>query len=373
MINTYPNFREMRTIEVFVYHDRPLLFSAQDILGHKYLAVLVEEEETFEEWIYVAVSQNRLEMIRSGGIDLHDAFGKPENRIVFRIKNDFDGEEEVNPVLANELPIELLPKKGAKLNLEEQTLPTIYEEINRAVSTLREAISLKLNFHQINRTEAPAHTLGNILVSFQDSLNSLLNKDAWLRVVGFEAGSFKVLLDAEEQSDLFDNSNVADALKLLEKFIESSNSEEVFNQSLLLLNSRAKKNLKKLLENISGDVISTEIEWHSPKSEKVGKVYISNEKALSIYEKIVKLSEPQIKIFEIKGTLEGIDIRTKHFRIVSLEDHTNYSGYMKDESVAENSVVQSAQINQVYLATIEESTNPEELITKYKLIKLDHI
>lgn len=371
MINNYPNFREMQTIEVFVYHDRPLLFSAQDILGHKYLAVLTDEEDTFEDWIYVAVSQSRLEMIRSGGIDLHDAFGKPENNIIFKIRNNFDGDEEINSIFAYDLPIELLPKKNTRLNLSTQTSLTLFEEVNRAISTLREAISLKLNFHQINRTEAPAHTLGNILVSFQDSLNSLIRGEAWLRVVGFKSGSFDVLLDAEAQSDLFDNSNVAEALKLLEKFIESSNSEE-FDRNLLLLDTRAKKSLKKLLENISGDVISTEIQWHSPKSTKSGKIFISSEKALSIYEKIKQLSEPQIKIYEIKGNLKGIDLKTKHFRIDSADNENSYSGYMEDDAV-ENSVVQSAQLNQTYLATIQESTNPEESITKYRLIKLDHI
>lgn len=372
MINTYPNFREMQTIEIFVYHDRPLLFSAQDVLSHKYLAVLTDEEDTFENWIYVAVSQSRLEMIRSGGIDLHDAFGKPENNIIFKIRNNFDGDEEITPIFANELSVELLPKQGAILNLKTNTIPTIYEGINRAVSTLREAVSLKLNFHQINRTEAPAHTLGNILVSFQDSLNSMLSGDAWLRVVGFEAGSFKVLLDAEEQSDLFDESNVGQALKLLEKFIDSNSNDENFYESLSFLNSKTRNNLKRFLKTITGDVITTEIEWHSPKFHKNGKIFISSENALSIYEKIAKLSEPQIKIYEIKGTLKGIDLKTKHFRIDSIDNEQSYSGYMEDDAV-ENSVVQSAQLNQMYLATIQESTNPEESITKYRLIKLDHI
>ena len=363
----------MQTVEVFVYHDRPLLFSAQDVLGHKYLAVLTDEEDTFEDWIYIAVSQSRLEMIRSGGIDLHDAFGKPENNIVFKIRNNFDGDEEITPVFAINLPVELLPKKGTALDLKTNTLPTIYGEVNRAFSTLREAVSLKLNFHQINRTEAPAHTLGNILVSFQDSLNSLLNREAWLRVVGFEAGSFKVLFDAEEQSDLFDNSNVADALQLLEQFVEKSEDKNNFSEFYLsLLDSKAKKNLKKLLENISGDVVSTEIEWHSPKFNKSKKVFISSEKALSIYEELKKLSEPQIKVLQIKGVLRGINLKTKNFLIHNADEEKDYSGYMNDEAL-DNSVVQTAQLNQIYFATLEESTNPEESITRYRLIKLDHI
>lgn len=368
----YPNFEKLETIEVYIYYDRPLLFACQDILSQKYLALFVDvDEHDNETWIYVALSPRRFIMARSGGLDLFTTFGKPENGFVYCLKITQDHNEISIEILEeSQIKPEWLPKPGVRLELK--TDPLQKKEKLRAIQSFRESLYLKLDFKNFTRSEAPAHILGNVLVSFQDLLNSLTDSQAWMRVVGFNPGSFEIELEAEEQSNLFSESKTGSAIK---EFINLISVEDYNNQinNLQHLNFKIKKNLASFLKNVTGIVSSTEFNWLSPKEGFGGKYKLESDRALSILE--IARVQPNIKtkIFNITGTLKGIDLHTKHFRI-SIDEDISYSGYI-DQDAINDSVIQSAQINLTYIGTIEEESiilSNKEVKLKYKLLKLDH-
>ena len=124
MIDLRPDLKNTEIVEVYVYYDRPLLFLCQDLIGRKYIAVLVDEDDEGEYWLYVEISQRRLEMIRSGGIDLHTAFGHPESGYAFSLRLEFSSENiTIKPLAAAEISQEWLPKKETKLEIPTETLP----------------------------------------------------------------------------------------------------------------------------------------------------------------------------------------------------------------------------------------------------------
>ena len=69
----------LEILETFEYYDQPVLFSCKNAAGHLYLVVAADENEQNETWLYAGVSEERLNLIRSGAIDLHDAFADPED------------------------------------------------------------------------------------------------------------------------------------------------------------------------------------------------------------------------------------------------------------------------------------------------------
>ena len=51
-----------------------------------YLAVAADENDQHETWLYARVSSERLNRIRSGAIDLHDAFADTEDGHLLQVR-----------------------------------------------------------------------------------------------------------------------------------------------------------------------------------------------------------------------------------------------------------------------------------------------
>ena len=75
---------KLEIVETYVYYDQSLLFSCKSAAGRLYLGVAADKNDEHETWLYVGVSAERLSLIRSGAIDLHDAFAEPEDSFCFR-------------------------------------------------------------------------------------------------------------------------------------------------------------------------------------------------------------------------------------------------------------------------------------------------
>jgi hypothetical protein len=116
----------LEIIEVYEYYDKPCLFSCRNAAGQIFLAVWVDETPDADKWLYVAMSSRRFEYIRSGGIDLHDAFLTAEDGFVFEIiisHNDTPAEVRIIP--GERLDEDSLPMPGEFLSCDTQTLPTL--------------------------------------------------------------------------------------------------------------------------------------------------------------------------------------------------------------------------------------------------------
>ena len=84
----------LEIVETYVYYDQPVLFSCKSPAGRLYLAVATDKNEEHETWLYVAVSAKRLNLIRSGAIDLHDAFAEPEDGFLLQEIVPYDNQTQ---------------------------------------------------------------------------------------------------------------------------------------------------------------------------------------------------------------------------------------------------------------------------------------
>ena len=115
----------LEIVETYVYYDQPVLFSCKSLAGHLYLAVAADENEEHETWLYVGVSAKRLNRIRSGAIDLHDAFAKPEDGFLLQeiIPYDNQTQPRLESIQPDQISAEMLPVPGECLDLEIEILP----------------------------------------------------------------------------------------------------------------------------------------------------------------------------------------------------------------------------------------------------------
>ncbi|MDQ7024386.1 MAG: hypothetical protein Q9P01_06000 [Anaerolineae bacterium] len=116
--NTQLGYLEI--FEVYEVFDKPILFACQNRAGTMYLAIWEDEddENLTDTWLYVAVSQNRLEQIRGGNIDLKSAFTDSEDEIVYEVIISQNNTSRVNTLTSFELTDDRLPLAGEKLSLQ---------------------------------------------------------------------------------------------------------------------------------------------------------------------------------------------------------------------------------------------------------------
>ena len=133
----------LEIIETYVYYDQPVLFSCKSAAGHLYLAVAADENEEHETWLYVAVSAKRLNLIRSGAIDLHDAFAEPEDGFLLQeiIPYDNQIQPRLESIQPNQISEDMLPVPGECLDLEIETLPMLSDTEEIAKSRNQEILN----------------------------------------------------------------------------------------------------------------------------------------------------------------------------------------------------------------------------------------
>ena len=114
-----PNLGIHKVVENYVHNDDPALFSCKDSAGHLYL-VTVGENDQHKIWLRVGISKERFNLIRSGGIDLRNAFTDNENGYLFEIKVPHDDPTQSSPEVIHpcEIPEDLLPFPGERLGLK---------------------------------------------------------------------------------------------------------------------------------------------------------------------------------------------------------------------------------------------------------------
>ena len=122
-----PELGKLEIVEVYEYYDQPVLYSCKNAMGHFYLVVAADEDDRHLTWLCAAVSIERLDCIRSGKVDLHDAFAHPESAYVVQVKVPYNehASVQVNLIQSNRIPEDMLPVPGECLDLESEIFPML--------------------------------------------------------------------------------------------------------------------------------------------------------------------------------------------------------------------------------------------------------
>lgn len=99
--------------DVFVEYDGPHLLACRDRRGQLYLAVSVEDGPTSVIWLYVPVSEERLDQVQAASLDLHEAFAHPEGGSLLQVTTYRDGTvPHVQVLTESDIPADWLPSPG---------------------------------------------------------------------------------------------------------------------------------------------------------------------------------------------------------------------------------------------------------------------
>ena len=386
-----PMLGQLEILETFEYYDQPVLFSCKNAAGHLYLVVAADENEQHETWLYAGISEGRLKLIRSGAIDLHDAFADPEDGCLIQAMVPYGdkGPPQFESIPANQIPEDLLPIQGESLYLKTDTLPELSDPEEIAKSEKREILNLTLNFDGVFRTEAPLVPLSNILGSLQAVINTIgtvfykseqvtedIRREMQLSLLGIGAGSFDVRLASTQIVNLFSDidygSIVGNAIKELLNLLNAGSDQEELRKRLGHLRLKVANSYAKFLKSLSESVADTKFTWVSPNPEHGGTAGLSKLQMRNAIEILQRFQEEEPLTFTITGTLMAASLPAKTFLLQTTEQI--YKGAIADEAL-EIEAVRTASLSKEYTAEIQETIQKSETtgeITKlkYQLLKL---
>ena len=376
---------QLEILETFEYYDQPVLFSCRNAAGHLYLVVAADENEQHDTWLYAGVSEERLRLIRSGAIDLHDAFADPEDGCLIQaiVPYGDQGPPQFKSIPANETPTDLLPVAGECLNLKTDTLPELGSPEEIAKSRKQEILHLTLNFDGVFMTEAPAGALSKIISTLQDVIYTIgmirsgssqiteeIRRKMGISLIGVGAGSFDIRLASTDIVDLLSHSEFGDTIEDFLELLNAGSNQEELKRPLGRLKSRVAENYAKFLKSLNECVNHTKLIWTSPNSERGGTAYLSESQIRDAIEIIERVLPETPTRFSISGTLVGASLNTKRFELKTTDEL--YTGDVSDQAIE---AISSARINGEYIARIEEiverrETTDEFTKPKYLLLSL---
>ena len=380
-----PELGRLEIVEIYEYYDQPVLYSCKNASGHFYLVVAAAEDDQYLTWLCVAVSIKRLNLIRSGKIDLHDAFGDSENPYVIQVRVPYDEHASVltDSIQSNQIPEDMLPMRGECLDLEIETLPMLSNVEEIAKSRKQEILNLILNFAEGSKTQAPIAILSNIFGKLQNVINTIgmiclnssqmteeIRNSMQISLLQVQPGSFNIHLVSPEvtQLTLFDNSDCGDAIEKFFELLNAENNQEKLKKLLGLLRLRVAKNYTNFLQALNESVTDTEFKWISPNPNRGGSAYLSRSQMQEVIEILEKFQEEAPSRFTITGTLIAASLRTNRFEIKTEEK--TYTGDIAEEVFE---TVENITLNLKYTAEIQEVTERSEAtdeLTKPKYLLL---
>ncbi|WP_299492911.1 DUF6575 domain-containing protein [Acaryochloris sp. IP29b_bin.137] len=122
---------ELYELEVFVEFNGARLFSCQNKIGQIFLVLWSAEEEDFDLWLYLIISEYKLKQIRYGNEDVQQAFLNPEYGFLYKVIFSFqENQFSAEPISSEQISQEWLPLPRTYLDCDEESYPNINRNIS---------------------------------------------------------------------------------------------------------------------------------------------------------------------------------------------------------------------------------------------------
>ena len=386
-----PELGKLEIVEVYDYFNVPILFSCRNSVSHLYIVIFADHSPEYETWLYVEVSLMRLNLIRSGVVDLHDAFSKPEMGRLLKVMIPHGNSAEFNSeyVTPDQLHSDVFPPGNEYLNLGDTPLFSETNLVEIAKLSGREIVGLNFNSIEEYNSEAPILPLGETLTSLQNVINTIgmvksqskqineeIRNSMQLSILAIQPGSFDIKLAFKKENKIPIGDTHSIRRETISEFlnlVRSKDRESDLKDILKRLQSRVAKEYKKFLTSLSESGADITFSWASPKSDEQKTVSLSKNEIPKLIESLRLFQSERGKSFTVLGELIGLSLSRKRFEIKT--ENKTYKGFILKDA---DSSIKNATISRGYKAKIEEILNKSEATdeivkTEYLLLKLELI
>ncbi|MFF0256721.1 DUF6575 domain-containing protein [Micromonospora zamorensis] len=381
----------LRIDEVYFEHDGPKFFAVSSRSGRRYLALMVDEGDDWERYLYLPVSDERFNLIRSGGTNLKRAFSEPEDGLVFDVVADYSrGSSRLEHAAGADLPDELLPTERAVLDLPTETQRAFQPErlAEKSGRERRTLLAIEVEPAGMLRTEIPLRSLSRIAGSLQDTVDALGQEEAGrptprgiipndvlreteLVFRGSQAASFVILAASGGQDNhLIESSILPNSCRRLVELLQQGSEPDRLRDLVGRYGVRVRAKYRALLESLvdEGSGVSAYI------ATGFGDTYQAGLKPNQVRANLNLLREVGQDVMAEhleRVNLVGVNLRTGSFELYDPVNSAKYSGYMEPEARDQISGLPTG-FDHLYSADIlvqQQLSNFSDEVTKtYRLI-----
>ncbi|MGZ8340933.1 MAG: DUF6575 domain-containing protein [Telluria sp.] len=367
-----------RTIE---HYDFPRIFVCRNTTQQRYLVLSTYDDEERCEWLYLPISEVRLNAVLTGHWSLRQAFVEAEGRFLFIAKTFSDAASEVSAVFPEQIEEDDLPAPDYYLSeVPSEVEENIVNAQEVAFAARRETFNYRIFPGDHNKHEIAARKLGGILTTTQELLDSLgqavdgsptlrgplpieLLQKTRVQVAHVFRSSFGVQFRADQHNDLLDDSKVSDALGEFCNLLQAVDSEDLLSNKLHVLKGRVASKYRRLLKELSDINSGIVLEWGSVHANRGGSFRLSREEVANAYKIVDRIEILQAEEITVVGQLIGYNSRTRRYEIRAIDGDLHYAG----KAAPDAEMPALPPINEFYVARLRslietQSTSGDELI-----------
>lgn len=335
--------------DILLFYDTPQLFVARDRIGTNYLCMLVEQNSKFDEFVCVSISEHKLTNFYSGNIDLRDIFIEPEIKSFFHanIQNYQSDFFEIQALEIEIFPSQWLPEEGVLINIEKAHSEIIAESQEKA----KTIVHLSLNPPEsTNEPKINALTLSEALLRFQTMLKYAYKRSIsvfpytqrkhlnipenyQLDVFAFARGSFKVKMQSQSYPNLFGETEILRALKLVDQLVDNIDNIESSLQILSENKGHFANTYINFLKYIADGKNRLSYSWAVSSLKNPIVKHISSAQAQQLFEFFNQQEELKEEIIELVGFFAKVDETYGKWRLVDQESNSHNGELAEDENL----------------------------------------
>lgn len=337
--------RPLKHTRTLVYFDGPQLVVAVDPVGTKYLCMLTEQLEEWDEFVCAPISDLRLTEFEQGELDLLRIFENPEmgELYVGSVEHSADEPWFVAEVVA-EIPEHWYPQEGFFLKPREDIKSATIEAKERGKAVIhlaltppetREALQIEVQhlasalqiFQNLVR-HAYSRALRQLSRTTRDLLSDKSNYQ--MEVFGFSRGSFTVNMQSKVPADdLLGSVNIEKALRFVDDAIAASNDPEDSQRAIRFLRDNTGHFLtayRSLLKFVVENDSPLKYEWSTPGSSTDKRSAMSVDVATGLYEILTSQESLTTELVTLIGVVTAVSVDNNSWTLHSEEDDLKYSG-----------------------------------------------
>jgi hypothetical protein len=241
MVPKNTSLGELEIFEIYEYLDGPRLFAARNNIGTIYLVYWFDEREDATGWLYLPISEARLNELRRKAITLNATFKRPETNY-FRVYTGIHpGEDTADPVPPNEIDTDFFPPEDYYI----EYVDVVKKTDDWSFETV------------LNGKRPSAEALSQFIGRFRELIEDNMNKGrdprrSPLKLYPQSAspGSIKIKFGADSNGDAIES------LKIVDQLIRSNDNEEFRRQ--LIEQKINPSQLKDFLSSITRNKLDVE-------------------------------------------------------------------------------------------------------------------
>lgn len=312
--------------EVFVFYDMPLIFSAINPLGYRYICIYESDNTESETYLLVPVSFSKYQKFISNEIPIREMFECPEMGDVLCLSIYAD-KYESNYLSKDQLMQKNLPPVGEHLDIKGSYTRN---ELIRASSEKRCGIA-QISFEKegTHKHSIKARELSIITAKLQKVIDGIekdwrvkegaiasqekkhkMAKAAEINITRTYAASFGIEFESEESRDLLDESEFD---YLMQQFLEISEQCDDIKKDYYDSHKKSITAIRDYYKALMTNRFAVKLQVALP-NRNVGRLHFSIGDITRKYNYLTTVIDGKTEQIELVGTLVAFDMKTKSFK-----------------------------------------------------------